>query len=325
VVTGSITFRGGRLPNDPAKPRLKLSHFLTGGAYTPPPAANWDQKVSNWGILGNADWGNCALAAQSHSLQTWTANAGTEIVPLELDTLRAYSEVTGFNPNAGPPGRNPTDQGTVMQEALGYWRRVGMPVTSADSVARHKILAFAEVDHRSPTELEAAVALFGEVLLGISFPAAAMQAFEAGEPWDVWEDDGGIEGGHAVCSARYDGPTKRWWVVTWGREQEVTQAFLDRYLDEAWTVIAPEWIAANGTTPSGLDLAGLAAAFTEITGEPAVWGDTPPEPRPHSGGLDIAVRALASSGDVRSWLADPHAGKTRRVAALVRAVVEAAA
>jgi hypothetical protein len=322
----TITFRGGRLPNDPAKPRLKLGHFLTAVSYQLPTAVDWDRKVSAFGILGNGDWGDCALAAQSHALQTWTANAGTELVPLEVDTLRAYSEVTGFNPNAGPPGRNPTDQGTVMQEGLDYWRRVGMPVTTAASVARHKIHAFAEVDHRNPAELEAAVALFGEVLLGIEFPVAAMDAFNNGEPWDEWEDDGGIEGGHAICSARYDTDTDKWWVITWGREQEVTQAFLDKYLDEAWVAVAPEWIAANGSTPSGLDLAGLGAEFTRLTGETAPWAtDTPPEPRPRDDALVAAARSLAADQGAVAWSLQRHSGQARRVAALVRAVIRAAA
>lgn len=322
----SITFRGGRLPNDPAKPRLKLGHFLTAAAYQPPAAANWDRKVSAFGMLGNDSWGDCALAAQSHSLQTWTANAGTELVPTEADTLRAYSEVTGFNPHAGPPGQNPTDQGTVMQDALNWWRKTGMPVTTPTGIARHRIYAFAEVDHRSPAEVEAAVALFGEILLGIDFPASAMDAFNADEPWDVWEDDGGIEGGHAICAARYAAASRRWWVVTWGREQEVTQAFLDKYLEEAWVAVAPEWIAANGTTPSGLDLASLGEEFTRLTKDPAPWaGNTPPEPPPRPSSLDAAVQALVSDPQAVHWTTQRHVGQTKHVAALVRAVIRAAA
>jgi hypothetical protein len=313
----TVTFRGGRLPNDPAKPRLKLGHFLTATAYSPPPAANWDGKVSAFDVLGNDAVGDCALAAQSHALQTWTANAGTEVTPTTEDTLRAYSEVTGYDP-ADPS----TDQGTVMQDALAYWRRTGMPIGGT----RHKILAFAEVDHRNPVELDAAIALFGEVLLGLSFPASAMDAFNQNEPWDVWEDDGGIEGGHAVCSARYDTYTGTWRVITWGREQEATAAFFSKYLDEAWCAISPEWIAANGTTPSGLDLASLGEEFTRLTGDPAPWaGNIPPEPPGRHGSLDVAVQALIRSQDVAAWLRAKHSGTPRKVAALVRAIVDAAA
>jgi hypothetical protein len=313
----TITFRGGRLPNDPAKPRLKLGHFLTATAYRPPPAANWDAKVSAFDVLGNDAVGDCALAAQSHALQTWTANAGTEVTSTTEDTLRAYSEVTGYDP-ADPS----TDQGTVMQDALAYWRRTGMPIGGT----RHKILAFAEVDHRNPVELDAAIALFGEVLLGLSFPASAMDAFNQNEPWDVWEDDGGIEGGHAVCSARYDTYTGTWRVITWGREQEATAAFFSKYLDEAWCAISPEWIAANGTTPSGLDLAGLGREFTRLTGETAPWAtDTPPEPRPRDDALVAAARSLAADQGAVAWSLQRHSGQARRVAALVRAVIRAAA
>lgn len=317
----TITFRGGRLPNNPTKRRLKLGHYLTGPVLpSAPRAVNWDAKVSAFGMLQNQNWGDCAEAGDFHALQILTANAGTELVPTDTDALRAYSEITGFNPQAGPPGENPTDQGTIMQDSLDFWRKTGLSVGGT----RHKIVAFAEVDHRDPAVMEQAIALFGNLLLGIDFPQAAMDQTDRGEPWD-YVPGAGVKGGHAICSARYDAASRApWTIITWGAEQKVTQAFMDHYLEEAWTVVAPEWVAANGSTPSGLDLAAFGADFAVLTGDDNPFPDvTPPGPRPRPGGLDEAVQALTASPDVRGWLAAPHAGKTRRVARLVQAVVDA--
>jgi hypothetical protein len=304
------TFRPGVLPNDPAKPRLRLGPHLT-QATAPPAAVNWNKPVRSWPMLANDSVGDCVFAAIGHTIQTWTANASTEVILSDRDVLAAYSAVTGYNP-ADPS----TDQGTVMQDAFSYWRKTG--------IAGHKILAFAQVDHTSLVELETAVALFGEVLLAIDFPDTAMDQFNEGKPWDVVYG-AKSEGGHAICSARYDSGNKSapWTVITWGREQPVTTRFLSKYLREAWVAIAPEWIAANGTSPSGLDLAGLGEDFTALTGQPNPF--TPPEPpSPRSDALVVAARTLAGDQGVLGWLSQHHSGSTRHVAALVEAVVTAA-
>lgn len=56
----------------------------------------------------------------------------------------------------------------------------------------------AKVDHTKPTEVKAALDVFGGLMIGIEFPRAAMDQFNAGRPWDVIRDDGGIEGGQST-------------------------------------------------------------------------------------------------------------------------------
>jgi hypothetical protein len=289
-----VFFRPGVLPNDPSKPRLKLKHFLTGDLPAIPAAVDYDKAVAgDWPMYGNDQYGDCVFAMLGHAIETWTANAGSISLVTNQDVLQGYSDVTGFDPS--DPS---TDNGTVVQDALSWWRKTGM--------AGHKILAFAQVDHTSPAEMEAAAALFGEVLLAINFPNSAMTQFNAGKPWDVVRNDGGIEGGHAICSARYDSAAKQWTVITWGKEQPVTFAFLAKYLEESWVAISPEWIAANGKTPSGLDLAGLGEAFASLTGEPNPFPNDPPQP-PVSALEDI-VRRMASDHSVAVWVHNHHFG-----------------
>lgn len=300
-----LTFRGGRLPNDPAKPRLRLSQFLTTQALAAPPAqVDWDAAVDAWPMYGNDRYGDCVFAAIGHAVQAWTANAGTQVTVTDGDVLAAYSAVTGFDP-ADPA----TDQGAVIQDALSWWRKTG--------IAGHRILAFAEVDHTSEAELQQATALFGVVLLGISFPASAMAQFNAGQPWEVVADDGGIEGGHAIIGARYDQPAGQWYWITWGAEHPVTFAFISRYLEEAWVAASPEWVSAAGGAPSGLDVTALNAAFTELTGEPGPFTDTPPvDPPvvvpPLPVGLADALQALAGDRQVHHWLTGRHRDRTEK-------------
>ena len=316
-------FRPGVLPNDPSKPRLRLSAFLTGAPITPPPAVNWDRVVKSWPMDANDRYGDCVWAMIGHTIQTWTANTGTEVDVPVANLLKGYSDVTGFNP--GDPA---TDQGTVMQDAFDYWRKTG--IIDAAGKAR-KILAFAQVDHTNVAELEAAAGLFGEVLLAIDFPATAMDQFDAGRPWDV-VPGAKIEGGHAICSARYDtsNPTAPWVVITWGKEQYVTSAFMATYLSEAWVAIAPEWVPASGAAPSGLDLHALGAEFAAITGQPNPFPapvpptpPTPPGPPQFPGALVAAVTALARDPKVAVFLQRAHIGVNADVADHLRAVLAA--
>lgn len=306
----------GRRPNDPSKPRLKLSPFLTSAA-PPPTSINWDLKVPYWPMYGNADWGDCVEAMIGHAIQVFTANNGNEIRITDADVLKCYSDVTGFNKNAGPPGNNPTDQGTVIQDALGYWRKTG--------VGGHKILAFAEVDHFNEAEMQQAAALFGVVLLGINVPASAMDQFDQGLPWDAVFNDGGFVGGHAILGARYDQAKRQWYWITWGKEQPTTYSFIETYLEEAWVVASEEWVAKTGLAPSGLNVDGLNAAFTQLTGEPGPFQlQEPPVVPPLPTALDNAVQSLLRDSQVASWVKARHSGPTKHVAKVLAPIFDAA-
>jgi hypothetical protein len=287
----------GRLPNDPAKPRLRL-RLTPGAAPVVPAVADWMSRVVDWPMYANDRYGDCVFAMIGHTIQALsTYGQGTTATITDADVLAAYSAVTGFDPD--DPS---TDQGTVIQDALDYWRKHG--------IGGHKILAFAQIDHTDPTQVDAAVAQFGAVLLGINFPASAMEQFDAGQPWDVVRSDGGIEGGHAIPGGAYTATDGRVRIVTWARSVEMTAAFARRYVEEAWVVIAPEWLSAAGADPAGVDLAGLGAQFSALTGEPSPFGPTPgpapdPGPPPFSSGSILArlwrwLRGLLGWGSRRS-------------------------
>jgi len=273
-----VTFRPGRLAPDRTKPRMMLRPHLP-AAGPPPVTVDWYSGITDWPMYGNDSWGDCVEAEMGHGEQALSFYGGHNLVTVDEESvIAAYSDIAGFDPKAGPPGRNPTDQGTLIQDAMSYWRKTG--------IAGHRIAAFAEVSVADMTEVKTTLALFGPLSIGINFPSSAMDQFNNGEPWDVARR-ATVEGGHCVALVGYDSEYLH--VVTWGRVQTMTQAFWNRYVEEAWTPISTEWVdSATRLDPAGVDLAGMGEEFTSLTGEanPFQPGPAPePPPTPPSGCL----------------------------------------
>lgn len=262
-----VEFKGGRLPNDPSKPRLKLKNILRGAAFQFPTSCDYVSKVADWPMYLNDRYGDCTCATAGHIIEAVTTyGQGSTIKISDADVLRAYEAVSGFNPSTGA-----NDNGAVVQDVLNYWRKTG--------IGGHKILAFAEVDVKNYDELYAALALFGTLYLGIDFPNTAMDQFDKGQPWDVVEG-ARSEGGHAINAGFYDSKDGLWKVITWGKVQPMTQAFWDKYVEEAWIVISPEWLNANGTNSAGISAHELNEQFRELTGQPGPFPEAEPTPEP---------------------------------------------
>lgn len=297
----------GKLPPHPedTHPRLKLGRFLAARYPLAPKVVDYLSKVAAWPMYGNDQWGDCVWADFGHTIQAATAYGVGKAVTVTTDALlKGYSDVTGFNPQAGPPGQNNTDQGTVIQDGLNYWRKTGIRLPGG---TMHRILAFAQVDHTNPGEVNAALNLFGHLTIGIRFPDSAMGQFDQGEPWAVVHG-ARVEGGHAITLGG-EIPATVDKVVTWAKVQQMTPAFWAKYVEEAWVVVTPEWVSAAGTSPEGLDVAALNAAFTDLTGQPGPFPvkpnpqPTPQPPAPVPGpSPDVADQALARA--MRTWLVD---------------------
>lgn len=263
-----MTYKLGRLPNDPAKPRLRLA--LKDGAPPPPAAIDWHSGVASWGMLGNDAYGDCVFAANGHIVEQQTAlGGGLETVVTTDETLAEYSRVTGFSP-ADPA----TDQGAMVQDGLNDLRKAGL--------AGRTIAAFAEVSPHDLVTVQSAVADLGAVSIGINLPASAMSQFHAGQPWDAVANDGGILGGHCVLLVGYD--AAHLYVVTWGKVQPMTHAFWNAYVEECWPIVDRDWVSAlSGLDPARVDLATLGEEFAALTGAPNPFpapAPAPPAPQP---------------------------------------------
>ena len=280
----------GRLPYRHDRRNLQLVKYLPRALPAAPDAYDWLSKASPFGPMGNLSVGDCTCAGAGHLIQMWTANQGRKTVLPDADILAVYSKLSGY-----VPGNPSTDNGAAIQDVLNYWRTRG--------VAGHKCLAFAQVNPLNRTEFCQAVDLFGSVDMGSEIPQSAVDQFDAGQPWDVVANDGGIVGGHSYECVGYNstGPL----YVTWGKVVQATWAWHDKYLapgdgGEAWVVITPEWFNAQGNDPQGIDTVALGADFTAMTGDPSPFpAPSPnpaptPTPSPSGSGCATAMIALAA-------------------------------
>lgn len=279
-----MKFRGGKLPAQPARPQLRASALLAKQP-APPASADWQSDSIAWPMYGNDNWGDCVWAETGHAVNQLTFyGAGVEATPTDDEILKGYSDVTGFDPNAGPPGSNPTDQGTYIQDAMKYWRKTG--------VGGHKIVAYASLDVHNLDEVKKAIAQFGSISVGLNFPGSAMDQFNEGKPWDVVKG-ARVEGGHCVLVGAYgDG---KFGLVTWGAETEMTEAFWRKYVDEAWL-----YLDEDGMNQAGAYFAGsttlyvLGQEFAALTGEANPIPEPTPTPTPTpepSGATGVQVAA----------------------------------
>lgn len=315
-----IKFVAGVKPPHPEEthPRLHLGANAAPTLPAPPDQVDWHTSIFDWPLYGNATWGDCVEAEIGHHEEVFSTYGGGRLVEVsDSDVIDAYTALTGFDPNAGPPGNNPTDQGTNIQDALGYWLRTG--------IAGHRIDAFASVDVANLDLVKNAVALLGSLSIGINLPQSAEDQFNAGHAWDVVADDGGILGGHCVAIVGYD--ASGLYAVTWGKVQRLTYAFWRTYVEEAWSPISREWVNAMGVDPEGVGLYGLGQDFAELTGQPNPFPQPPPPvPVPPSPipappvpvpGPDAADETLAAAA--RGWLEHHHIGDNAKFAKAVAA------
>lgn len=245
----------GKLPATEDSRDLLFSNYVVPAKLPEPPAEFGHEtlfKRHGWGMLGNDDWGDCAWAGPAHETMLLTKEGGHPATFTTAAVLSDYSAGTGFDASAGPPGDNPTDNGSNVRDVLGYRRKTGIGDARGK---RHKIGAYVKLDPGNLEHIYQAMYLFQAVGIGIyPFPESAHDQFNNGEPWDVVPGSP-AKGGHYVCClARRNGNFE---LVTWGSLQEMTEAFFTKYCDEAWTYISTEHLDENKADPEGFKLSEL--------------------------------------------------------------------
>jgi len=221
----------------------------------------WEYAVNpaDLNILGNDTWGDCAAAGAMHLIQVETANTGNPLYGTLQQTLDLYSAVTGFDINAGPSGNNPTDQGTDLLSMLQYWKNTGITVTDKNGKeVVHKIIGWASLDLSSIPQIRYANDLFGGTYLGINLPQSAE---DDTSNW-TYQPNSPIIGGHCVDGTGQGSAGGH--LISWGMNIPFQWNFLLQYMDEAYCIVSPAWVNAQGKSPSGLDLNGLLAAMKTL-------------------------------------------------------------
>jgi len=221
---------------------LQLAKYISKTLPDPPPAKDWTKGITDWGMMLNDIHGCCTIAAAAHAVQVWSANMSQEITVPDSLVLSYYEKWDGFT-----PGNPKTDEGGVELDVLNQWQKT--------SFNNHKLIAYADINYLSLSQIRQAINLFGGIYIGISLPESAQKQ----DVWDVVPDTDptgkpGSWGGHAVFVPKYDATT--FTCITWGAPKTMTVAFWEKYVDEAHALLSRDWIATKGS-PSGFGLAEL--------------------------------------------------------------------
>lgn len=246
-----MSYKLGLKAPRPGSVRLSLATYLNFRKLPIPPKVFGHYQLipdDGWGMLGNDEWGDCADAGPCHQTMVVTAEGlGTPAPFSTASALENYTQTSGFDPNAGPSGDNPTDQGTDIAKMAAYWANTGFV---DDKGVRHKVVAVTNLHPGDLREIAAATYLFQTVGLGFALPDSAQEQTQKGEPWSV-VPDANIEGGHYVplVGRRANG---NFVGVTWGQLQEITPGFIRTYNNQGIVCLSEEMMK-NAKSIDGFD------------------------------------------------------------------------
>jgi hypothetical protein len=186
----------------------------------------------------------------------WSSEGGLPTTQFtSAGVLSDYSAVTAFTPN-----NQTTDQGTDMQVAAAYRQKIGLVDAFGN---RHKIDAYSALNRGDVDQIASAAWLFGAVGIGVQCPSSMQVQFQAGQPWSIVPGDT-IVGGHYVPLVGRNS-AGNFVVITWGRLQAVTPAWLETYCDEGIAYLSLEVLnKTSGKTPEGYNLDALTQYLREV-------------------------------------------------------------
>jgi hypothetical protein len=262
-------FKGGlQAPYaDFEKPRLYVDDFLLPAASQRYGEIDWTTGVTDWGMdMNGPDPSNppqipggigiCGWAGPDHLQMAITAATGGTPASWGNDALLHMYELTGGY-RLGDPS---TDNGTVLQDNLGAWRKAGVPAPSGDD----RILAFGALKPGSwlrPERIQA-LSAFAGIIFGHNLPQSAEQQFPG--PW-TYVPGSPVAGGHCTVQLREIHGTDEIGLATWGRIVSAQTRFLLSTVVEAWVVFDTDFVERNGRNPAGLDVTGMNEALASLT------------------------------------------------------------
>jgi hypothetical protein len=240
----------GKLPPRVDVRTLSLKEYVDRAQLPEPPEVlDVASHVTDWPMYANDRIGDCTTAAAAHMIEAWTAEArGAAVEVTESAVLAAFDRVKVVDPFTG-------EEGAVELDVLRDWRKHG--------VGHHRIGAFARVSVHDHLLVRTASWLFGGLYIGLALPLSARSQ----QTWDwngslTGDDRPGSWGGHAVDVVRYAGGSLT--VVTWGRLQDLTWSFWDRYVDEAYCILSHDFLSGD-RAPNGFYLEALRADLALVT------------------------------------------------------------
>ena len=248
---------GKRAPAPITKKTLMLKDAFA--SELPPIPMTYEFKSNcklQFGLFGNDAWGDCVKVGQANQTIAFEDDEQMCQVPVTTnDVLKGYWKEQGWKGVCKPKPGGRYDNGLVVSESLKRWQKVGWKVGNKT----YKIYAYAYVPKAKHDLVKAGNFLLNGLQLGISLPLSAQD--QIGKVWDVTTGAGsepGSWGGHCVWFIDYPNGMPN--VVTWGKPQEMTWAFFDKYVDECWAVVDNK-----DSKSSSLDLTTLDKYFHDVT------------------------------------------------------------
>lgn len=168
----------------------------------------------------NPPQNNCVIAGRAHqTLRFELAEQKVLINITDEDVEREFKkQTTGGNTDID------------VRPSLDLWRTRGW-----EAAGQHfKIKAFSKIDPIDPEEVKHMIYIKLGVGLGFQLPESAIIQFKDGQPWEATRERAAAHY-HYVYVPGYtkDGPV----CITWGRKQQMSWAFVNKYCDEAWTIV----------------------------------------------------------------------------------------
>ncbi len=227
----------GKLPPKLDNRTLRLSNYVE-KLPDAPKTCDLTNKITNLGMMKNDKFSNCVFATKGHMIQTWTAEAGNQVIVDDDIILNDYAEETGFDPNDPE-----SDQGAVELDVLKHWRK--------NPFVGHKLDAFVSLNPQHTMETRQAIYYFGGAFIGLALPLTAQKQ----EVWTVVTIDGdgakGSWGLHSVPVISYDKDYVT--CITWGQLVKMSWNFYWYACDEAYALLSPDIFGISGKSPEGFD------------------------------------------------------------------------
>lgn len=233
---------------------LHLQSYLAVKALPVPPVHQMLDSTLAWPMLANDRFNCCTSAAAGHMVHHWTAANQHGVFLSDDDIVRAHAQLTGDH----------LMDSVSMLDALKFWRKAG--------IGEHRIHSYMSAGHAASDDLRAVIFLFGSAYIGLDLPKFAMSGVPEQIPEIPWviepsmsPDDASPQpaNGHCVAAIGYD--EKVIYVVSWGKLKTMTWEFFERYTDEVYAVLSPDWVQRDIESPSGFDLTTLAVDLSLVT------------------------------------------------------------
>jgi hypothetical protein len=233
----------GKLPAQPSM-MANLFHYLKYPLPVPPKSYDYGNRVKNYPMAANDQYGDCTIAGVIHMLQLVYAEMGEVFkYPGDQEVIDTYLRLSGG-----------VDSGLVIVNVLKEWMTNGLFGT--------KIAGWAPVNVHNWDHMKVAAYAFGGLYVGVEMPAEAEQQFEAGQNWHIDENTASPVGGHCVTISGFNSFGAD--IQTWGAETACTQNWWKTFGSEAYVVI-PEIFVEKGHGPlANFDISKLQADLKDL-------------------------------------------------------------